>query len=68
MVTFIVIILFFCGIFSIWIWGMKQLVERQIAYNSTRVEAGTSSDRYTLQWPPQRAEHLTEEEVILISP
>ena len=67
-VIFIVLILLFGGIFNIWVWGNKQIVQRQIAYNQSRVEAGTSSDTYQLQWPLQRAENLQEGEVVLTPP
>ena len=65
---FIVLILLFGGIFNIWVWANKQIVQRQIRYNQSRVEAGTSSDIYELKWPLQRAEELKEEKVILNLP
>lgn len=67
-VIFIVLILLFGGIFNIWVWGNKQIVQRQIAYNKSRVEAGTSSDTYELKWPLERAEELKEDEVVLSPP
>ena len=67
-VIFIVLILLFGGIFNIWVWGNKQIVQRQIAYNKGRVEAGTSSDSYELKWPLDRAEGLKEKSVVLTPP
>lgn len=62
---FIVIVLLFGGIFNIWLWGNKQIVQRQMRYNEGRVKAGTSSVDYELQWPLERAEELKEEKVLL---
>ncbi|MBU1998271.1 MAG: hypothetical protein ABIG46_00720 [Candidatus Omnitrophota bacterium] len=53
------------GIVNIWIWANRQIVERQVRYNNSRVAAGTSSDDYELQWPVYEPDELTEEEVIL---
>ena len=49
--TFIVIILLFGGIFKIWLWGNKQIVERQLSYNRGRIAAGTSNIDYELVKP-----------------
>lgn len=65
---FIVLILLFGGIFNIWLWGNKQIVKRQRAYNKSRVEAGTSSDKYELKWPLEKAESLKENTVVLTPP
>jgi hypothetical protein len=59
------IILLFAAILQIWFWGNKQIVQRQKSYNAGRVTAGTSSDSYTLQWPPTyKPEELTEDKVL----
>ena len=49
--TFVVLILLFGGIFKIWIWGNKQIVDRQVSYNRGRVAAGTSNEDYQLVKP-----------------
>ncbi|MDD2752589.1 MAG: hypothetical protein PHN59_05615 [Candidatus Omnitrophica bacterium] len=49
--TFIVIILLFGGIFKIWLWGNKQIVNRQLSYNRGRIAAGTSNVDYQLVKP-----------------
>ncbi len=67
-IIFIVSILFLGGIFNIWVWGNKQIVQRQARYNESRVQAGTSVDTYELQWPLQRSEELKEEKVLLTPP
>lgn len=58
-------ILLLGGIVNIFLWANKQIVKRQIAYNSTRQLAGTSSDYYQyVGWgyiPPA----LSEDKVIL---
>ena len=59
------VILLLGGIINIWLWANKQLVIRQSQYNATRVQAGTSSDTYTLQWPVYTPENLPEEKVLL---
>ena len=61
------IVLLFAAILHIWLWSNKQIVLRQQAYNTGRVTAGTSSDTYTLQWPPEdykKPEELTEDMVL----
>ncbi len=65
MAIFIVLILLFGGIFNIWIWANKQIVQRQMRYNNSRVEAGTSTQNYKLVWPMERAEELKEQKVLL---
>jgi len=69
-VSMVIVVLLLAGITRIWIWGNRQIVERQVRFNSTRVEAGTSSDGYQLVWgakvytPPE----LLEEDVIRSTP
>lgn len=58
------IVLLFVAIMQIWFWGNKQIVQRQQAYNTGRVTAGTSSDSYSLQWPVYKPEELKEEAVL----
>jgi hypothetical protein len=59
------VVLLFAAIMQIWFWGNKQIVQRQKSYNAGRVTAGTSSDTYTLQWPPAyKPEELTEDTVL----
>lgn len=60
----IIVVLLLAGIFNIWLWGNKQIVERQGRYNATRVVAGTSTDSYTLQWPVYTPPALTEDMVL----
>ncbi len=60
----LIIILLLGGILNIWLWGNKQIVERQQRYNATRVAAGTSSDDYTLRWPVYTPPALTEDMVL----
>lgn len=66
-IVFITIILFLGGIIKIWFWANKQIVQRQVRYNASRVAAGTSSDTYKLSdyWPVYTPDSLTEEEVLL---
>ncbi|MFA5145735.1 MAG: hypothetical protein WC723_07070 [Candidatus Omnitrophota bacterium] len=55
------VVLLLAAIMQVWFWGNKQIVQRQQDYNAKRVTAGTSSDGYTLQWPPVHGpEELTE--------
>lgn len=63
--VFVVLILLFGGIFNIWVWGNKQIVQRQKLFNQSRVPAGTSTRDYQLVWPVKRAESLKEEKVLL---
>jgi hypothetical protein len=63
--VFVVLILLFGGIFNIWVWGNKQIVQRQKLFNQGRVQAGTSTRNYQLVWPVKRAESLKEERVLL---
>lgn len=59
------VVLLFAAILQIWFWSNKQIVLRQKSYNAGRVTAGTSSDSYTLQWPPAyKPEELTENMVL----
>ncbi len=67
LVTFIVLVLLFGGIFNIWIWANNQIVRRQVDYNASRVQAGTSSRNYYMRLP-QKAEELKEERVLLDAP
>ena len=64
--VFIMVVLLLGGITNIWLWSNNQLVDRQIEYNKKRVTAGTSSDTYTLVWPPDYTPPaLTEDQVLL---
>ena len=69
-VSMIIVVLLLAGITRIWIWGNRQIVERQIRFNATRVEAGTSSDSYELVWGPKvyTPPDLLEEDVIRGTP
>ncbi len=60
----VAMVLLLGGILNIWLWGNKQIVERQLRYNASRVTAGTSSDAYTLQWPVYAPPALTEDMVL----
>ena len=62
--SFIVIVLLIGGIVKIWLWSNKQIVERQLRYNQTRVQAGTGSDTYEPVWPVYQSESLREEDVL----
>lgn len=63
--VFIFVVLLVGGITKIWLWSNKQIVERQLRYNATRVTAGTGSDTYEVIWPVYQPEELGEEEVLL---
>ena len=63
--VFVLMVLLVGGIVKIWLWSNKQIVERQLRYNATRVAAGTSSDGYTLQWPVYQPSELKEDDVLL---
>ncbi len=63
--AFIVIVLLVGGIVKIWLWSNQQIVERQLRYNATRVQAGTGSDTYEVVWPVYTPSELTENEVLL---
>jgi len=63
-VIFILIFLLLGGIIRIWLWSNNQIVQRQLRYNAGRIEAGTAEDDYTLQWPLEPPQPLTEDEVI----
>ena len=41
---FIIFCLFIFGIMHIWSWNDTQLVQRQISYNNSRVDAGSVAD------------------------
>ena len=64
----IIVVLLLGGILNIWLWLNTQLVSRKLRYNDTRVDAGTSSDTYRLQWPVYTPEELKEEKVLLDAP
>jgi Flp pilus assembly protein TadG len=64
-VVFVLSVLLIGGIVNIWLWLNNQIVTRQIAYNNSRVTAGTSADSYTLMWPVYTPPALTEDKVIL---
>lgn len=71
-ISLVLIFVLLGGIVRIWIWGNRQIVERQLRYNASRVIAGTSEDYnvYQLQWgkriytPPE----LTDDDVIVGAP
>jgi len=65
-VTMVIVVLLLAGIVNIWLWGNRQIVERQVRFNATRVQAGTSSDSYELVWGPKvyTPPELTEEDVL----
>lgn len=65
---FIVGLYLFFGIMGVWLWGDKQLAQRQPAYNSTRVQAGSlaSSDDKDLVWPVYTPEELSANDVFAI--
>lgn len=54
----IVVILLLAGITKIWVWMNNKIVHRQLKYNESRVDAGTSKDEYKLQWPLARPPEL----------
>ncbi len=73
-VIFIIGLFMFFGIMGIWIWGDRQIAQRQPEYNgpmfgnyltSSRVRAGTVApiDNKPLVWPVYEREELTEQEV-----
>jgi hypothetical protein len=63
--AFIVIVLLVGGIVKIWLWSNQQIVERQLRYNATRVQAGTGSDSYQTVWPVYKPGELKEGEVLI---
>lgn len=63
--VFICLVLLLGGIINIWLWSNKQIVKRQEAYNAGRVNAGQSSDSYTVQWPVYTPEDLSEDKVLV---
>jgi len=64
-VIFVVVILLLAGITKMWLWANNQIVQRQLSYNDSRVQAGTGLNDYKrVGWnyvPPP----LREEEVLL---
>ena len=65
-IIFIILVLFLAGAMKIWLWSNSQFVYRQRDYNTSRVEAGTAIDGYTLQWPlDYTPEELTEDYVLV---
>ncbi len=62
--VFICMVLLLGGIINIWLWANKQIVERQLRYNESRVIAGTSTDTYQRQWPVYKPGELTEDMVL----
>ncbi|MDD4953396.1 MAG: pilus assembly protein [Candidatus Omnitrophica bacterium] len=64
-IVFFLVVALFGGIIKIWLWENRQIVERQLRYNATRVSAGTGSDTYKLQWPIYTPPDLKEEDVII---
>lgn len=72
-IVFVVVLLFFGGIFRIWSWANNQIVNRQLRYNITRQPAGFASDNYQLNapshpWPVYRPQNLEESNVIIDAP
>jgi len=67
---FIVGLYLFFGIMGMWLWGDKQLAQRQPAYNSTRVQAGTiepgEDSKKPLVWPVYTPEELSANDVFAI--
>lgn len=63
--SFVLIVLLIGGIVKIWLWSNQQIVERQLRYNQTRVQAGTGSDTYQAAWPVYTPSELKENEVLL---
>ncbi|MDP2941650.1 MAG: hypothetical protein Q8N85_05325 [Candidatus Omnitrophota bacterium] len=69
----ILMVLLLGGITNIWLWGSKQIVQRQMLYNQGRVLAGTPRDDYKREWPlanpatgaKWRPESLSEGRVLL---
>lgn len=63
----VIVLLLFGGMFKIWMWGNRQIVERQVRYNATRITAGTSADNYKSVWGPEvyTPPELTEDDVLL---
>jgi hypothetical protein len=63
--TFVIVTALVGGIFKIWLWANNQIVERQVAYNKSRVDAGNAVDGYTLRWPVYTPPQLKEDDVLL---
>jgi len=64
--AFVILVLVIGAIVNIWFWFNNSLVKRQVAYNETRVTAGTGKDSYTemVGWG-YTPEALTENKVIV---
>lgn len=67
-IVLIVIMMFFFGIVHIWLWANRQFPERQVAYNNSRIIAGTSGPIHLLMWPVYKPARLTVEEAVPDSP
>ena len=71
-IIFVMAILFLLGIIKIWVWAEAQIIGRQIAYNNSRVEAGTvygeDVEEKPLCWPVYEPTQLEEDWVIPRSP
>lgn len=75
-ISFILLIVLLCGILKVWFWFNNNMVKRQVGYNATRVQAGTSRDDYTLHWPlyqnkndpaePYRPEPISDKDIMLL--
>jgi len=63
-VVLFMLVLFLGSVTNIWLWMNNQIVKRQIEYNATRVEAGTSLNAYKMVWPVYTPDSLAECEVI----
>ncbi|MCX5709636.1 MAG: hypothetical protein NT088_02770 [Candidatus Omnitrophica bacterium] len=64
--AFIILVIVLGGMVNIWFWFNNQMIKRQVAYNNTRVTAGTGKDDYIqpVSWN-YVPEALTENKVIV---
>jgi hypothetical protein len=47
----VLMVILLAAITNVWLWGNRRIVQRQQAYNKSRLQAGNSIDDYALQWP-----------------
>jgi len=60
----VILLLLLGGIIRIWLWENNQIVERQVRYNQTRVQAGSDADNYQLVWPVHTPSSIGDETLV----
>jgi len=68
-IGFFVVLSLFFSIISMWVWGNRQVVNRQPPFDNSRISAGqpnrepgASGGSKSLVWPVYTPEELTKEE------